>query len=298
MNDLLSLFDEIETKPVNLISETDRVIVENYWNLFMEKFNGLRAMWAEFVERDKSNTNDKFKINSLSCYVSSPFYSHVWEENLERFNYTFKYDIVNCEKLIQKLLRTIESKVCDYFSKTYGCNIESDHCLSGSLFKEERYNGEMPSLDLILEHIISQNDGMSFEDKGDHDTKLNIGNHLKHKNIKLTSKTVTIEYAFHTRYYSFEPHWEDVEKILDAVVYCFFQSHGLFHILSNADESLLRRMEAGSALSISSEASKMEQIKLFKNQNMSIKFRKAEEAQLFYNFATEIKEMANKKYQR
>ena len=151
---------------------------------------------------------------------------------------------------------------------------------------------------MILEHIISQNDGMSFEDKGDHDTKLNIGNHLKHKNIKLTSKTVTIEYAFHTRYYSFEPHWEDVEKILDAVVYCFFQSHDLFHILSNADESLLRRMEAGSALSISSEASKMEQIKLFKNQKMSIKFRKAEEAQLFYNFATEIKEMANKKYQR
>ena len=249
------------------------------------------------MERDKSNTNDKFKINSLN-YISSPFYSHVWEENLDRFDYTFKYDIVNCEKLIQKLLRSIESKVCDYFSKTYGCNIESDHCLSESLFKEERYNGELPSLDLILEHIISQNDGMSFEDKGDHDTKLNIGNHLKHKNIKLTSKTVTIEYAFHTRYYSFEPHWEDVEKILDAVVYCFFQSHDLFHILSNADESLLRRMEAGSALSISSEASKMEQIKLFKNQKMSIKFRKAEEAQLFYNFATEIKEMANKKYQR
>lgn len=51
MNDLLSLFDEIETKPVNMIPETDRMIVDNYWNLFMEKFNGLRAMWAEFVER-------------------------------------------------------------------------------------------------------------------------------------------------------------------------------------------------------------------------------------------------------
>ena len=90
-----------------------------------------------------------------------------------------------------------------------------------------------------------------------------------------------------------------MEKILDAVVYCFFQSHDLFHILSNADESLLRRMEAGSALSISSEASKMEQIKLFKEpKNVQSNFEKPEEAQLFYNFATEIKEMANKKYQR
>ena len=42
MNDLLSLFDEIETKPVNMIPETDRMIVDNYWNLFMEKFNGWR----------------------------------------------------------------------------------------------------------------------------------------------------------------------------------------------------------------------------------------------------------------
>jgi hypothetical protein len=31
-------FGEIETKPVNMIPETDRMIVDNYWNLFMEKF--------------------------------------------------------------------------------------------------------------------------------------------------------------------------------------------------------------------------------------------------------------------
>ena len=47
MNDLLSLFDEIETKPVNMIPETDRMIVDNYWNLFMGREFGSFRLYVQ-----------------------------------------------------------------------------------------------------------------------------------------------------------------------------------------------------------------------------------------------------------
>lgn len=175
---ILSLFDTIETKPETLIPADDMQAVQDLWNQFMEKFNSLHALWTEFTQRDTENKDDRYEINSLN-YIGfrGMRYSGEWKDELAAYSYTFKYDIVNCEKLIKKLCNAIEYQIIRYFNSTYRCNLESNHLLSESLFsgdkarERERYNQSIPQLQTVLDDVVRQNNGMSFVEKGIHDSK-------------------------------------------------------------------------------------------------------------------------------
>lgn len=300
---LLNLFDSIETNSSTLIPDNDMQAIQVWWEQFMSEFNNLHALWQEFVKRDAENTNDKFVIYSLdhvSVKGSSSFGE--WENTLAMYSYSFKFDIVHCEQLIKKIAGVIECQIIHHFNQTYGCNLECNNVLQISLFTGEkysdkvRYNQSIPQLQIILDDVLRQNGGMSFEEKGNHDTKLSYGNNLKYNEISLSGKTVSVcriaefsEWSNHDLTYTGR---SNVNKILRTVAFCFFSNEGLFHILTHGDKEYLEHMRASQALNIESKASKLEQIKYFKNQKIGIKFRKEEDAKIFYNFLMEVKAMA------
>lgn len=291
---LLSLFDNIETKPVNLIPADDMTAVETIWNAFLVKFNDLHNLWVEFTARDKENTEDPYRMGANSSYsfISKPGHSLEWEMELKRLSFSFKFDILHIEKLINELCNMVEYHICKYFNQKYSCSLDTNHCLADSLFTKEgnRYTGTTPDLQTILDAIIRENDGLSFEEKGKRDSKMAIGNEIKYKTVSQNGKTVCISRAVDTSWQYIRA--RDVSQILSYVAYCFFGNYGLFYILPRENQLALEDMEMGVPMEITNQASRIEQIKIFKNGKLNIKFRKIEDATLFYNFINEAKAMA------
>ena len=295
---LLNLFDTIKTKPTDLVPDKDMNQIQSLWKKFMERFNDLLKIHSNFCELDEKNIGDTYKFGSRD-YVNSPRWSNELDNRLQTYSYTYKYDILNCEKLMQRICNVIESYIVDYFNNTYSCSLTSNTKLSESLFDEKsnRYNNTLPQLQIILDDIIRQNEGMSFSEKGIYDSTLSFGQNVRYSEITLSGKTVNISRMVEMRGYgSVElcySSWENVYNLLSAIAFCLYQSSGLFHILRHQDVDYLQHMNVGNALCPESKLV-LEQIKYFKNGKLSIKFSASETANKFYAFLNEAKSMAKK----
>lgn len=298
--DLLSLFDTIEKKSVSLFSDEDMEQVNNYWGTFRKAFDRLVDNWKLFSKMDSENTDDLYKMEKgyEHYYIRQPLYGGGDDlaSKLARVSFSYKYDILNCEKLMKEMCSYVESHIIRFFNKKYGCSLESKNVLANSsLFDDHsRYTGVDPDLQVILDEIIRQNDGLSFAEKGELDTILGFGKIVDYRVLSLSGKTVSIDsmvsYSdYGSRRTLYSDSWWKVQLILEAIAYCFHGTKGLYTIIKHDDLSRLQEMEVGEAF-IFEKKFKLEQIKYFKNSKLGIKFVTAEQAKQFYEFLSEAKE--------
>lgn len=294
---LLSLFDTIEIKSTSLIADEDMEQIQNIWSTFCQAFEKLVTNWRTFCKLDQENMEDEYKMNKgyNSYYVTSPMYSEDLGNKLTRCSFTYKYDILHCEKLIKQMCNVVENHIIRFFNIKYGCSLENNNTLSESVFdSNQRYKDNEPDLQIILNDIIRQNNGLSFSEKGEQDTIIGIGQNIGYSQISLSGKTVGITGVvscseFSSNHTLYSSSWNKVYTIFEAIAYCFFKTKELYTIIRHDDLSRLENMPVGSAFDFEKKF-KLEQVKYLKNSKLVIKFVKPEQAKQFYEFISDAKE--------
>ena len=284
----MSLIDTLENVKMvtdSLIPAEDQQEVNRIWEEFSKQFAKLTDVWNMFIKLDQENTDDPYNFMRPN-YVSSATCKPIF--------WTYKYDILHAEKLIGRSLNAVERKIIEYFNAKYNTAYEVASVLRDSLFTpENRFTGQTPELNILLDSLIKLNGGCSFTDKGDQDFKAQVGHLIQYSQLKINGTSVSIAYAWELPSYSTTVGYINQRHLmdyLDAISYCFYGNTST-PVIHHDDE---RQIEYHAfAYAYEPRSVLLKNIRFVKNNRQLVfRFLKGEDAQRFYDFLVEQKAAA------
>lgn len=284
--DYLSLFDSIEVKKEQTISERDRMKCEELTELFKETSEQLCKWYNLFSEASKTEVNDMFCIEEIynGTKVGTLWKPYDQITDVDRYNskkFTPLYDLKHIEKSYSSLLHMHENNIVSFFNSMYGLRVSNEDILKDTIM------GETPDYTKVVNYIIESLEGKSFEEIAENHIVNDFKNTIyRVEQIVLKKETITLkDYLWTESNFSrgYKVSWNS-EKRIGPLCYSLVYFDGCKHynqphnIIADwnerdihFDDYILKTQKAAS-------------LRIFKNGRLDIKFIDSQTALEFYKF--------------
>lgn len=309
----LSAFDNITVDNKGRISPNDRIFCEEQQRLFNHTFAQIRENQKALEKQLADNPNPAFEIRYHSPHVSDKYQYFNYhadfteEKHYRTLEYTPLYALKACEKLYKDLCGHFEEQLVSHFNSTYGCQFEAKDRLYNKLFarfvQTDRYgytkleapqdqlvlptdDDQVPSYETIVDYIIAELGGKTFQEKQRELDLQAFTEEFSWNGIEASRNVVKI---IHCIYYGswndcYKVKWENRTKI--GIICRTIRTIFSLTIVPHFQDS---DIYAGDEVSVYCGGGVLDSFKAFKNGNLQLTFRTAEQAKTFADTVNNLK---------
>lgn len=191
---LLSLFDEIEIKKEQTISDEDLqrcAYLEQLANNTLQQLSKWNKVFSDALPGELED-NDFFKVGDYRIEKKS-YYAESDIDKFNEFKFTPLYDIKHIKGLWHSTLHRFENMIVNYFNDKYNLRFKSLNIIG------DKELGYMANYKEILDYIIKLLDGRTFEDMQHEYTLSDFRKEVRY-NPEIKKNTITFNSFCEYRY--------------------------------------------------------------------------------------------------
>lgn len=305
----LSAFDNITVDNKGRISPADRAFCDKQQELFNKTFIQIRENQKELEKQLADNPNPAFEIRYKNPRVSDEYTSsfrNATDENCYRSHeYSPLYALKACEKLYKDLCEYFERKIIYHFNDTYDCSFKVGGRIYKALFPKfvqtdsygetvieipnEQFalpsdKDPIPSYETIVDYIIAELGGKSFQEKQCELDLQNFMDEFSWSKIEVSKNVVKIIHCIYYDSWRNRIEWESRKKI-GVICKAVRTIFSLSFVPRFSDSDIF----AGEDIDVYYGGGVLDSFKAFKNGNLQLTFHTAEQAKLFADTVNNLK---------